>query len=73
MTSFDLATPPLLLFEQDILDEVTRRKYAATSRRILCVIFEDLLEGNFEEQAMQLVQKGKGDPNWVQDIMISLP
>ncbi len=63
---------PLLLLEQGVSGEVTRRKYIATLRRILCVIFEDLLEGDFEERAEQFVQKGKENPDWVQDIMISL-
>ena len=63
---------PLLLLEQSIPGKVTRRKYVTMLRRILCVIFEDLLEGDFEEQAMQFVRKGNEDPDWVQDIMISL-
>ncbi len=61
-----------MLFEYGIPGEVTRRKYVAAWLRLLCVIFEDLLEGGFEERAEQFVQKGKENPDWVQDIMISL-
>ena len=52
MTSLDLTIPPLLLFEQGIFGDVMRRKDTATLRRILYVIFEDLLEGNFEARAV---------------------
>lgn len=42
----------MLLFEQGIFGDVMRRKDTATLRRILYVIFEDLLEGNFEARAV---------------------
>lgn len=34
----------------------------------MCVIFEDLLEGGFEERAGWFVQRGKDNPDRVQDI-----
>ena len=58
---------PLLLFEQDMPGEVTRRKHATALRRILCVVFEDLLEGDFEARAVQFVRKDKDNPGWMHD------
>ena len=64
--------PPLQLFQQGIRAEVTRRKYTATLRRILCDILEDVFEGDFERRAEQFVRRGRDDPQWVTDLLISL-
>ena len=63
---------PLRLFEQGIPAEVTRRKYTATLRRILCGMLEDTLEGGFEERAAQFVRRAREDPDWARDILLSL-
>lgn len=54
---------PLYLFSQDITTMVTRRKYTATLRRIMCEIIEDdVLSGDFEERLRQFVRTCKDDP-----------
>ena len=63
---------PLQLFEQGTRAETTRRKYVATLRRITCEVLEDVLEGDFEARVNQFVQKGKDNPNWMMDLLISL-
>ncbi len=39
---------------------------------MLCCIFEDILQGDLEGRAEQLVQYGREDPAWVRDLMLSL-
>ena len=63
---------PLRLFDQGIRAEATRRKYTATVRRILCDVLEDVLEGDFEQRASQFVQRGRDDPDWMLDLLVSL-
>ena len=63
---------PLRRFEQGIRAEVTRTKYTATLRRILCDILEEVLEGDFEERAEQFVERGREDPKWVTDVLTNL-
>lgn len=60
------------LFTQGIKSEYTRKKYTQTLRRILCEIFEDVLEGDFETRADQLVKMAKENPNWVRDLLLNL-
>ena len=48
--------PPLEMFSQGIKAEETREKYTRTLRRVLCCVFEEILEGTFEERAEQLVR-----------------
>lgn len=63
---------PLVLFEQGIKAQETREKYTRTLRMVLCKIFEDILEGTFEQRAQMLVERGKKDPQWARDLMLSL-
>lgn len=63
---------PLKLFAQGIKTELTRRKYTATLRRVMCEILEEILEGDFEERTRQFVQHAKDDPDWATDIMLSV-
>ena len=51
---------PLELFRQGIRARYTEEKYTRTLRQILCQYFEDILEGEFEERAAQLVQARQG-------------
>lgn len=53
------------LFTEGIRSEYTRKKYTQTLRRVLCEIFEDVLEGDFETRSDQLVKMAKENPNWV--------
>lgn len=65
-------TSPLLLFAQGIPAEITRKKYTATLRLIMCEVFEDILEGSFEDRVGQFVKHAKDDPNWARDVLLSL-
>ena len=47
---------PLELFHQGIKAKETREKYTRTLRQVLCNIFEDLFDGEFEDR----VQDGSG-------------
>ena len=60
------------LFTQGIRAEATRKKYTRTLRKILCEVFEDVLEGDFETRAAQLVRMAKENPDWVKDLLLSL-
>ena len=63
---------PLELFYQGIRDEETRDKYSRTLRRTLCEIFEDVLDGTFEDRASQIVNRAKKDPDWMIGILLTL-
>lgn len=39
---------------------------------ILCDILEDMLKGDFEARAKDIVQRGRGDPDWMLDLLLSL-
>ena len=64
--------PPLEMFTQGIKAEETREKYTRTLRRVLCNIFEEILDGTFEERAAQLVRHGRENPDWVRDLLLNL-
>ena len=64
--------PPLEMFTQGIKAEETREKYTRTLRRVLCNVFEEILEGTFEERAAQLVRHGREHPDWVRDLLLNL-
>jgi len=63
---------PIELFYQGIKSSATRDKYTRTLRRTLCDIFEDVLEGTFENRAAILAKKGKSDPEWLMSMLLSL-
>jgi hypothetical protein len=50
---------PLELFYQGIKTKETREKYTRTLRHVTCKIFEDILDGDFEERVKQLVKHAK--------------
>jgi len=60
------------LFTEGIRSEYTRKKYTQILRRVLCDIFEDVLEGDFEARATQLVKITQENPNWARDLLLSL-
>jgi len=60
------------LFLQGIKAEATKKKYTRTLRRILCDIFEDVLDGDFGQRANQLVRTAKEDPDSVKDMLLKL-
>ena len=64
--------PPLEMFVQGIKAEETREKYTRSLRRVLCSVFEEILEGTFEERAAQLVERGRENPEWLRDLLLSL-
>lgn len=43
-----------------------------TIRQVLCNIFEDLFEGEFEDRIDQFVKLAKEDPDWIRDLLINL-
>lgn len=58
--------PPLEMFMQGIKAEETRDKYTRTLRRVLCDVFEEILEGTFEERAaaaLDALVTGHGNPS----------
>ena len=63
---------PLELFHQGIKAKETREKYSRTLRHVLCKIFEDILEGDFEERVKQIVNHAKEDPEWTRDLLLNL-
>ena len=63
---------PLDLMRQGIRSEETRHKYLRTLKYVLCKVFEDMLEGTFEERAAQLVRLGRDDPEWARDLLLNL-
>ena len=63
---------PLELFHQGIKAQETREKYTRTLRHVLCKIFEDLFEGDFEARVNQFVKLAKEDPDWTRDLLLNL-
>ena len=63
---------PLELFHQRIKAKETREKYTRTLRHVLCKIFEELFEGDFEERVEQFVKLAKQDPDWTRDLLLNL-
>ncbi|MCV0431528.1 integrase [Nitrosopumilus sp.] len=63
---------PLELFHQGIKAKETREKYTRTLRQVLCNIFEDIFEGDFEDRVNQFVKLAKEDPDWIRDLLINL-
>ena len=63
---------PLELFYQGIRSKETKEKYTRTLKQILCKIFEEILDGDFEQRATQLALQAKTDPDWVRDLFLNL-
>lgn len=63
---------PLELFYQGIKAKETREKYTRTLRHVFCKIFEDILEGDFEQRVKQIVMHAKEDPEWTRDLLLNL-
>jgi hypothetical protein len=67
-----VAEEPIGLFYQGIRAAATKESYTRTLRRILCEIFEDVLEGTFEERATQMVCAAQKDPEWIMSLLLTL-
>ena len=63
---------PLELFYQGIRAEETKEKYTRTLKYILCKTLEEILDGDFEQRAIQLVGLAKKDPKWTTDLFLNL-
>ena len=63
---------PLNLFHQGIKAEETREKYTRTLRHVLCKIFEEIFEGEFEERVNEFVKLAREDPKWATDLLLNL-
>ena len=63
---------PIELFYQGIRARETKEKYTRTLRRLLCDTLEDVLEGDFDDRAAQLVTKAKSDPDWIMSILLTI-
>lgn len=63
---------PIELFYQGLKSEATRSKYTRTLRRMLCETLEDILEGNFEDRAQQLVSMAKANPEWAMTVLLTM-
>ena len=63
---------PLELFNHGIKAKETREKYTRTMKHVLCKIFEDIFDGDFEDRVKQLVNIAKEDPDWTRDLLLNL-
>jgi hypothetical protein len=63
---------PLNLYYQGIKARETRKKYTRTLRHVLCKIFEDIFEGEFEERVNEFVKLAREDPKWATDLLLNL-
>lgn len=63
---------PLHLFRQGIRAETTLRRYNRVLRLVLCDVLEDVFDGDFEWRAAQFVQRGRDEPDWMLDLLLSL-
>ena len=63
---------PLKLYYQGIKADETREKYTRTLRLVFCKIFEEILEGEFEERVNEFVKHARNNPKWVTDLLINL-
>ena len=63
---------PLNLYHQGIKSDQTREKYTRTLRHVLCKIFEDIFEGEFEERVNEFVKLARSDPKWATDLLLNL-
>lgn len=64
--------PALDLFLQGIKAEATKKKYTRTLKSIVCNVFEEILEGSFEQRTNQLVKLAKEDPKWATELFLNL-
>ena len=62
---------PLELFHQRI-KAGDPREYTRTLRQVLCSIFKNLFEGEFEGRVNQFVKLAKEDPDWTRNRLINL-
>jgi len=64
--------PALDLFLQGIKADATKKKYTRTMKKIACDVFEDILDGDFEQRINQLVKLAKEDPKWATELFLNL-
>ena len=63
---------PSELFHQGIKAKETREKYTRTLKHVLCKVFEEILDGDFEERVKQFVSHAKEEPDWTRDLLLNL-
>lgn len=63
---------PIDLFYDGLKADATKERYTRMLKHILCNVFENVLDGTFEERAAQFVKKAKSDPDWAMSVMLSL-
>ena len=63
---------PIELFYAGCRSPETKKKYTRTLNKILCDVLEDVLEGDFEQRANQLVSYSKENPKWIQGVLLQL-
>lgn len=64
--------PALELFLQGIKAEATKKKYTRTLKKIVCYVFEVILEGDFEQRVNQLVKLARENPKGATELLLSL-
>lgn len=67
-----ISEEPIELFYQGLKSQATKEKYTRMLRRILCDVFEDVLEGSFEDRAAQVIHKARADPKWIMSLLLAL-
>ncbi|RNJ78271.1 MAG: site-specific integrase [Nitrosopumilus sp. H8] len=63
---------PLVLFYQGIKADATRQRYSRMLKLVLCNMFEEILDGDLEQRAVQFVKHGRENPDWTRDLLLIL-
>ncbi|MDE1769239.1 MAG: integrase [Thaumarchaeota archaeon] len=62
---------PLELFYEGLKSPATKDRYTRILNHTLCVVFEKVLTGTFEERASELVKNSKINPEWAMNLLLT--
>ena len=62
---------PLELFYDGLKSPATKDRYTRILNHTLCVVFEKVLTGTFEERASELVKNAKINPDWAMNLLLT--
>lgn len=62
---------PLELFYEGLKSPATKDRYTRILNHTLCVVFEIVLTGTFEERASELVKNSKIKPDWAMNLLLT--
>ncbi len=63
---------PLELFKEGIRADATKYAYGKRLKFILCNVFQDILQGSYEDRARQMTELARNNPEWILDLLLSL-